>query len=364
MPAAIMPAVVSNPITRLDVQVDGQTPGSWAAVLDQFADASIYQTWAYGAVRWGEANLSHLVMSCEGRPLAAAQLRVMRLPVLPTGVAYLRWGPMCHGKNQRPDPAVVEKMLVCLREEYCLGRGLVLQIIPPAFPDTERGSGYSAMLARCGFRTCCGARAYRTVLVDLTRPPEAIRRGFDSKWRNSLNGSEKQPLELEITDTAQAYGEFVQIYRGMWQRKRFESAVDVDEFGRIQDLLAPEEKMRIILAREEGQAIGALVCSLTGDTAIYLLGATNERARELKASYWLHWRAMLWLKAAGMDWYDLGGIDPRANPGGHHFKRGFGGKEVVQVLPATASAGVLAGALDHGWSWWRGRKKPVSQGSK
>ena len=75
-----------------------------------------------------------------------------------------------------------------------------------------------------------------------------------------------------------------------------------------------------------------------GDTAIYLLGATNERARELKAAYFLQWQAMLWLKDRGARWYDLGGIDPEANPGGYHFKSGFGGNETMQ-LPIHAVIG-------------------------
>ena len=78
----------SNP---LEVQVDGQTAETWSGILAQFADANIYQSWAYGAVRWSGRNLSHLVIRQNGRILAAAQLRIARLPLLPAGVAYLRW---------------------------------------------------------------------------------------------------------------------------------------------------------------------------------------------------------------------------------------------------------------------------------
>ena len=41
------------------VEVDRATPAEWSAMLDLFDDANLYQTWSYGAVRWGRKNLSH-----------------------------------------------------------------------------------------------------------------------------------------------------------------------------------------------------------------------------------------------------------------------------------------------------------------
>ena len=91
-------------------------------------------------------------------------------------------------------------------------------------------------------------------------------------------------MELEITsDKARHINEFARLYEIMQNAKQFDSNVDISEFGRIQDTLSPEEKMMMFMARKDGQAVGALACSLMGDTAIYLLGATNDRARELKA---------------------------------------------------------------------------------
>lgn len=342
--------------SRVDVKVDGQTSESWAGVLDQFADASIYQTLAYGTVRWGERNLSHLVMHHDGRTVAAAQVRVIRMPLLPTGVAYVRWGPMCHRKDDNTDPAIVGKMLECLREEYCKRRGLFLQVIPNVYPESERGTGFLDGAGSSGFGADLNLPSYRTILVDLASPAEVIRKRQDRKWRTDLNGSEKNGLELEVTCSRQGYGEFERLYQTMWDRKRFETSMDVREFGRIQEELAARDKMRIFLARKDGEAVGAVVCSLMGDTAIYLLGATNDRARELKASYFLHWQTMMWLKNRGARWYDLGGIDPQANPGGYKFKSRFGGNEMLQIPTLSTSDSILGDALNRGITWLRRRR--------
>jgi lipid II:glycine glycyltransferase (peptidoglycan interpeptide bridge formation enzyme) len=332
---------INAPIQPLEVRVDGQSPKTWSDILDQFTDANIYQTWAYGAVRWMPRNLSHLALYKDGALLAAAQLRIARLPFLPAGIAYLRWGPLCHRKEFELDADIVAQMIDCLREEYCHRRGLALQVIPNANLGDSRGSMYGEALVRSGLQSdSCGTR-YRTIVVDLSPEPAVIRSRLDQKWRNQLNRSEKNGLILDVNDSRNAYREFVALYQAMRQRKQFETSVDAEEFCRIQDKLASHARMQIFLARVDGHAIGALVCSLMGDTAIYLLGATNERARELKAAYFLQWQAMLWLKEHGAHQYDLGGIDAEVNPGGYHFKSGLGGSEVTQVPKHTCMGSVF-----------------------
>jgi lipid II:glycine glycyltransferase (peptidoglycan interpeptide bridge formation enzyme) len=337
----------------LAVQVDGQTPQSWSGILAQFADANIYQTWAYGAVRWGSRNLSHLVIRREGRVLAAAQLRIARLPLIPAGVAYLRWGPMCQTTGSLLDLTLVTATISALRQEYVKRRGLVLQIIPHAFSGSDRAATFQSSFSQSGMQPEPSLGHYQTIVVDLSPTAEVLRKRLDQKWRNQLNRAEKNGLVLEVSDGHEAYREFVRLYEAMWQRKRFKTSVDVQEFGRIQELLLGSARMQTFLARSDGQYVGALVSSLMGDTGIYLLGATNERARELKAAYFLQWQAMLWLKERGACWYDLGGIDPVANPGGYHFKSGLGGNEVAQLPSHAASGGALSGAVIHGVAWLR-----------
>lgn len=341
--------------SSFDVKVDGQTPESWSAVLAQFDDASIYQTWAYGAVRWGKRNLSHFVLSQDGELRAAAQLRLARLPLLPAGVAYLRWGPLYHLKDQSTDPAVAIEMMAGLRNEYCGRRHLALQVIPNIYVGDSCCATIQNALTRAKLRPSQSGPGYRTVTVDLTLDVELMRKRLDQKWRNQLNRSEKNGLMLEASDRQETYRQFVQLYEAMWERKRFETSVDVHEFGRMQDLLVGPAKMQTFLARKDGEAIGAVVCSLMGERGIYLLGATNEKGREMKAAYFLQWQAMLWLKERGARSYDLGGIDPEANPGGYHFKAGFGGIEQTQLGLHACPGGFLSAGVAALARWRRPR---------
>ena len=344
-----------DPSDDFDIQVDGQSPDSWAEVLSGFTDASIYQSWPYGAVRWGKRQLSHLVLRQHGQVRAAAQLRVARLPVVPAGLAYLRWGQF-HRRGQPFDAAVVGAMVSALRREYVCRRGLALQIIPSAFLASDRRPAFVRAFEAAGLRPQPALGAYRTVLVDLSSDVPTLRKRLQQKWRNQLNRAEKSGLLLEVSDTDEAYQAFVPLYDGMWARKRFEASVDVTEFGRVQERLAGGARLQTFTARSEGQPVGALVCSLMGEHAIYLLGATNERARELKAAYALQWQAMMWLKERGARIYDLGGIDPVANPGGYHFKSGFGGAEVTQ-LDAQGHDGNRLSSAVAAFARWRRRPR-------
>ncbi|MDB6169032.1 MAG: hypothetical protein JWM88_1896 [Verrucomicrobia bacterium] len=333
--------------------MDGQTPESWSEIVAQFDDASLYQTWAYGSVRWGGRNLSHLVIRAGGAVVAAAQLRIARVPVLPAGIAYLRWGPLCQRRGEAIDPAIVREMMSRLQAEYGRRRGFVLQLIPNAFPETPRGDAYAAALASAEMTPQPDVPPYRTVLVDLRPVPDAMRKRLDPKWRNHLNRSEKNGLEFEVSDSIAAYGEFLRLYEVMWQKKQFETSVDVEEFGRIQAELPAAQKMTTFVARKDRTAVAALVCSAMGDNAIYVLGATNDQARELRAAYFLQWQAILWLQQRGVHGYDLGGIDPETNPGGYSFKSGFGGVDVTQLPAHARSSGALGRIVMSSAAWLR-----------
>lgn len=283
-----------------------------------------------------------MVIRIDGRITAAAQLRIARLPLLPVGVAYLRWGPLCQRKGEGLDASMVRLMSDTLMAEYSGRRRYALKVIPNAYEGNLRGDTYISALSDSKLYPEPDGPRYRTVSVDLTPSPENIRKQLDQKWRNQLNRSEKNGLTLEISDGQDAYVEFIRLYEAMLARKQFETSVDVAEFEQIQSCLPSSCKMQTFLAKKDGQPVGGLVCSVMGNTAIYLLGATNETAREIKAAYFLQWQAMLRLKQLGAHSYDLGGINPNSNPGGYHFKCGFGGLEVNQLPTHAGSCGLVS----------------------
>jgi len=318
------------------VEVDSVTESDWCGLLDRFEDANIYQTWAYGSVRWGTKSLSHLVLKRDGEVLGMAQLRIVRPRNFRLGIAYLRWGPLCHLRTQELDPTIVHAMATALREAYVEKRGLYLEILPNAFSDSRRAEIFRSAFSRFDQRSGISAKKYRTFVLDLSPSLDELRKKLDKKWRNQLNAAERNDLRIIEGGSIGEYDIFCKLYAQMRERKRFETTVSTEEFRRIQEHLPANQRMRILICEHKEQPVAGLVCSAIGDSAIYLLGATNENGMKLKAAYLLQWAMIRSLKDRRIHYYDLGGIDPIANPGVHHFKSGVNGADVSHISPLIA----------------------------
>jgi hypothetical protein len=121
--------------------------------------------------------------------------------------------------------------------------------------------------------------------------------------------------------------------------------VDIHEFERIQEQLPESQRMRIFICKDQGVPVAGLVAAVTGNSAIYLLGATSDAGLNARGAYLLQWSLISFLKENGIKFYDLGGIDPATNPGVYQFKRGLTGADTCQMMPLVASKSVLSSAV-------------------
>lgn len=314
-------------------------------MLDLFDDANIYQTFTYGGVRWGEKNLSHLVLKRDGAVLGMAQLRIVRPTPLRFGMAYLRWGPLCERRGEPLDPEVFTNMARTLEEEYVSKRRLLLRVLPNAFDRSPRAEAMQTAFSRFTRETLTVENTYRTFVLDLSPSLDELRKRLDAKWRNKLSGAEKNNLKVVAGIGSEDYQTFCQLYYQMRKRKTFDTTVDVEEFQRIQEDLAESHRMRILICEDKGIPVAGLVVSAMGNSAIYLLGATSDAGLNTKGAYLLQWTTIRWLKENGIRWYDLGGIDPEGNPGVFSFKKGFSGLDVCQINPLVASDSALSSVI-------------------
>lgn len=327
------------------VEVDRATSAEWSQMLDLFDDANIYQTAAYGEVRWGEKNLSRIVLKRDGDVRGIAQLRIVRPTPLKFGMAYLRWGPLWVRRGLPLDQDVAVRLACAIEDEYVHKRKLFLRILPNAFSGSPRAAMMQAAFPRFTKEPSDKENTYRTFVLDLSPSLDDLRKGLDKKWRNQLTRSEKNHLEVLTGSESDDYRTFCQIYNQMRMRKTFETTVSIEEFGRIQENLSESQRMRILICKDKGVPVAGLVASALGDSAIYLLGATSDDGLNSKGAYLLQWTLISWLKECGAKSYDLGGIDPEGNPGVYHFKRGFSGTDTCQMSPLVASDSAVASGI-------------------
>jgi lipid II:glycine glycyltransferase (peptidoglycan interpeptide bridge formation enzyme) len=309
--------------------VDSVHKDSWNDILQKFDDANLYQTWSYEAVNSGDKNLSHLLLRKREECVAAAQSRVVRIPFTNIGVAYVRWGPLWRVHGKPADRDVFGLAIRALRNEYACRRGLLVRILPFLFEDQT--DIFNQILVREGFVQSSGEEAQRTLLIDLNRSLEELRKGLEQKWRNRLNRAEKNALEVLEGFGDDLFGLFIKIYEEMHGRKNFLETSDVNKFRMVQRDLPGSLKMKILIAIFDGKPAAGVICSGMGEMGTYLFGGTSDAGLSTQGSYLLQWKVLNWLKEQGVKWYNLHGINPITNPGTYRFKSGLCGRNGKDV---------------------------------
>jgi lipid II:glycine glycyltransferase (peptidoglycan interpeptide bridge formation enzyme) len=313
----------------------------WHRVLDDFEDASIFQTVPFCSTRSGSQACEHLVLTNGVDIVAATQVRIVSVPVSGSSIAYVISGPLYHRRKNDPDREAFRQALRALRIEYVVKREISLRI-NPLFTH-EQGYEYLSMFQAEGYTYTPPRKAKRTIIIDLGRPLNDLRKGLDQKWRNCLNRAEKNGLQIvEGCDDAM-FDLFLKMYREMLTRKRLAEPGDIRTFRAMQALLPEHYKMNVILILDGGEPTAGAIISAIGRRGIYLFGATADSGMKNKASYLAQWRAIQWLKEMNCNEYDLHGVNAESNPGVYAFKTGLcgrNGKEVELIGHFEAHNGI------------------------
>lgn len=310
-------------------EVDIADEETWYRVLQEFDDANIYQTWSYAATMSGRRNVSRLLLKKNGEVVAAAQARIVKMPLLKLGIAYVRWGPLWQRHGAAPDTEVFRHAVRALRDEYVCRRGLTLRLFPILFDHSS--PTLSAILAEEGLSAPDRETRERTILVDLTPSLDELHNGLARNWKRNLKTAKQNDLQIVEGSDDELFGRFIELYKQMVSRKGFAEPNDINQFRLMQPHLPDRFKMRIALCTSAGQICAGLIWSALGSTGIELFAATNETGLENKGSYLLRWRLLTHLKENHFVFYDLNGINPLINPGGYKFKRELGGNNGKDV---------------------------------
>ena len=301
--------------------VDSVDKNAWHGLLNEFDDASFFQTWSYGAVCWGERALSHLLLRKDGRVVAGVQLRLVHIPMVKAGVAYVTSGPMWRRKSDPADRRHLQNMIRALYNEYAVQRRLYLQILPRTFFASEAD-------IRDVYREECFSwrpDEQQTVYVNLSPSLDEIKRNMRKQWRQTLRRTEKQPIEIVVGSDEEAGSEAIRIIEEMKARKRYVEYGEMTRMIDVQKDLPESLKLVIALCKYEGSPVAVLGWFPGGVIGFPFIAATGNRGLELSASYPLFWRMIEYYKNRGFAYCDLGGVNAEKNRGGFIFKTGLAG---------------------------------------
>lgn len=323
------------------------TRDEWDMLARSFSDLSYRQcsSYAVAAAKNVGAQPEFIGIFDGQKLIGLANVRVKTLPLAFFGLAYINYGPLT-ARISDFSPALFGNCLSAISKEYVVRRRLVLRIVPPLRGGVQQEAQVACLEAH-GFRPLTAHTRHETLILDLSGSLNDIRKQFDRKWRNHLSKAQRANITITRSNSLADFDRLEPIFSKLMQEKRFCTQQDVSFFRRVQEDAHGAQEIAVHLAWHDNELLAGHIGSFVGDTAVYLLGASNSKGRALRASYLLQWAAIEYARRMGNVFYDLGGIDPQNNPGVFAFKNGLRGRRVGEVVPYELAHGHLSGLALH-----------------
>lgn len=323
--------------------VDGLT---FDDIAVRFRDVIHEQTHCFNRVRWAPGQLRYMVFLDGEDVVGGVVARVVKAPLIKTEMAIVRWGPLWR-IAERPDrPEVLRRIYAAMAEELALKAGRFLLVFPRS--DAESCALETSVLSDTGFVPSRPEESPERYFVNVDTNLDALRSNLNQKWRYNLKKAEKNGLTASFVEGEQGLTQFLALYKAMIDRKQFLDMSPIDTLPDLVRAETPQLRPKILIVEKDGAAVAGAVVDCSGDRAVYLYGATDDRALPLKAGYVMHWEVARYLtEQPQIKWYDLGGGSSKTCSL-HQFKRGFAGKTgVVADIPPVhfLSGSVMAGLV-------------------
>lgn len=293
---------------RISLDIDR---ASWDAALAQ-TPAALQQDWSYGDALASLGATLYRAGVYEGDTLIAlAQVTARRIGLVATLAVCLR-GPVWLQPIDARSRTAVMKML---KRDL----GLRWPRATLFSPDDEIApAGLSRVMT-----------GYSTVLLDLDQPLDALRAGFDGKWRNRLVAAEKAALTIAQNGSKPAQYRWLLDTEDGQRKARGYTATPAHLVPAFVAAKADRESLLILRADQGRQKQAAMMFLIHGCAASYHIGWNSEAGRKLGAHNLLLWRALEMLKGRGVRRLDLGGVETVNSAGLARFKIGTGGRVVT-----------------------------------
>jgi vancomycin resistance protein VanK len=333
--------------------------------------ASFLQTPAWGRVKseWRRESLGFF----RGEELVGVGLVLYRqLPKVQRFLAYLPEGPVIdwadddlaawlapmvgHLRDRgafgvRMGPPVVTRRWAAAQVKEGIADDDVRRLgdLPPAERD-HTGARVVSQLDALGWRRqsveggfAAGQPQYNFQIPlrtadDTPRTEDEVLKGMNQLWRRNIKKATKEGVEVTSSGSAAEALEmlpaFHELYVHTAERDHF-TPRPRSYFHTMIEALGSEEtdRIRLYLARHEGDLVAATIAIRVGGHAWYSYGASSTEKREVRGSNAVQWAMIRDALAAGADVYDLRGITETLDGDDPHvgliqFKVGTGGEAV------------------------------------
>ncbi len=326
-PNGLIQATHFRPAGQGRVSVDTLADHEWDQEFASLGNLHYEQMASYTTAQWGEKKASHLVIRDGEDIVGGARVTLLKLPSVPRGIAWVRFGPVWRPQGSDPDPSVYKTTVQALMDEYCGRRGLALSILPR--PDPDFGHIERQALHELGFADRKRYGDWDHYFVNTSLDEEAQLKSMSRHWRRSLKVAQRANLDVRFCTDEESFRQFEDLHFRMIARKGASRTGPIHILQRLRASLPPDT-LRLVLVSHEGKPVAGAVFAPLGDIAYYILGSTSDEALPLCAGFAMQWWIIRWLSERGVKWYDIGGT--AGNKGLEVFKSGLSGRE-GRVVP-------------------------------
>lgn len=336
------------------------TAGEHLAFIESLPSASHMQVPAWAGVKaeWGSESLGWF--DSAGQIVGSAMVLYRQVPRVKRYLAYIPEGPVIgwfdddldqwlqplikHLKDKntfavKMGPPVVARQWESAAIKKAIADDSAKNItdIEPSFHD-QRADVLSDRLRRAGWlQDDSGGAGFGDVQpryvfqVPLAnRGLDEVLKGFNQLWRRNIKKAEKAGVEV-VEGGYEDLPTFHEVYQVTAERDQFLPR-PLSYFQRMWQAMNTESpgRMRLYLAKHEGETLAATTTLTVGQHVWYSYGASSNNKRHVQPNNAIQWAMLRDAKAGGATVYDLRGIGASLDKDDHlfgliQFKLGTGG---------------------------------------
>lgn len=305
----------------------------WNAFLTRQPRGHLLQSYEWGELnRYLGGRIYRLGTLEDGRLTGVMLLAVAPVP-LPISVPglHLNWLYSARGPTvEWPDAPALAALIAYAHKVARKEHAVVLRVEPNVADDDPCMETWSSAYARQGFRTNpVAVHGRRSWVLDIRPGPEQLLANFKMTWRQNVRSAERKGVVIREASSDADFDAYYELLKITSERDAF-FVHSKDYHKEILRHFQPEGDAVLYLAEHEGEVLAAKMLIRFGDWCWDMFGASSNAKRNLKATYLLQYRCLLWAKERGCSYFDFRTIPEVLEPGEemwgvYEYKKGFGG---------------------------------------
>jgi peptidoglycan pentaglycine glycine transferase (the first glycine) len=287
---------------------------------------------------WGELNkylggrIYRLGAVQDGQLVGSMQLSVVPVPLsasipgLQFNWLYSVRGPTVPAPNSPALALLIDYAHKLARREHTV----VLRVEPNVADDDPHLDEWITAYHQVGFRTNpISVHGRRSWVLDIRPSAEQLLADFKMTWRQNVRSAERKGVVIREASGEADFDAYYNLLKVTSERDDF-FIHGKDYHKEILRQFASKGDAVLYLAEHEGEAIAAKMLIRFGDWCWDMVGASSNNKRNLKATYLLQYRCILWAKERSCSYFDFRTIPEILEPGEemwgvYEYKKGFGG---------------------------------------